>query len=38
VKTWRRRLCTEEVGTRLVAEFARFYAQAGDPTRAEMVA
>jgi nifR3 family TIM-barrel protein len=38
VKVWRRRLCTEEVGTRLVAEFTRFYAQAGDTTRAEMVA
>lgn len=38
VKTWRRHLCTEEVGTRLVAEFARFYAQAGDATPAEMVA
>lgn len=38
VKAWRRRLCTEEVGTRLIAEFARFYAQAGDATPAEMVA
>jgi tRNA-dihydrouridine synthase B len=38
VKAWRRRLCTEEVGTRLVAEFARFYAYAGDATPAEMVA
>ena len=38
VKAWRRRLCTEEAATRLVAEFTRFYVQAGDTTRAEMVA
>ncbi len=37
-KLWRRRLCTEEVGTRLVAELARFYAQAGNATPAGMVA
>jgi tRNA-dihydrouridine synthase B len=38
VKTWRRHLCTEEAGARLVAEFARFYALAGDGPPAEMVA
>lgn len=37
-KAWRRRLCTEEVGTRLVAELARFYAQAADSMPSEMVA
>jgi nifR3 family TIM-barrel protein len=38
-KVWRRRLCTEEAATRLVAELARFYAlasHAASPT--EMVA
>lgn len=38
VKAWRRRLCTEEAEKRLVVEFTRFYAEAGDTTRAEMVA
>ncbi|HEX6611926.1 MAG TPA: tRNA dihydrouridine synthase DusB [Hyphomicrobiaceae bacterium] len=37
-KVWRRHLCTEEVGTQLMAGLARFYAQAGDATPAEMVA
>jgi nifR3 family TIM-barrel protein len=37
-KVWRRHLCTEEVGTQLMAGVARFYSQAGDATPAEMVA
>lgn len=37
-KAWRRRLCTQEVGTRLVADLARFYAQAGDARPGEIAA
>jgi tRNA-dihydrouridine synthase B len=38
VKAWRKRLCTEEVGTRLIAELARFYREAGGIAATEVAA